>query len=311
MDKLLELLSVPGPSGDEGAVADWVANEAGRIPGVQITRIGDNVLAVKGSEGAGNTPPLNSLFAHLDTTGFTLGYDNKLIPIGGPKPKDKETLRSGELRGRIRVRRKDNPYSEPDYFLRRVRNAQNEKAAPVPGTRWVYDRTPESSNGTITAPYLDNRAGVWCALRVLERVPRVAVAFSTGEEKHGHGARICADFLYKTHHVTQALIADLTWHGNDTPCGKGVAISRRDGTCPRQAFLDRVLLLAGESGVTFQEEIQSAGGSDGSHILRSSVPLDWVFVGAPEKKPHTSREQADLSDLEAMTDLLAYLAERL
>ena len=90
-----------------------------------------------------------------------------------------------------------------------------------------------------------------------------------------------------------------------------MVISRRDGTCPRQAFLDRVLEVSAQSGVMCQAEIQSAGGSDGSHILRSPIPLDWVFVGAPEKKPHTRKEQADVSDLEAMTDLLAFLAARL
>jgi acetylornithine deacetylase/succinyl-diaminopimelate desuccinylase-like protein len=39
--------------------------------------------------------------------------------------------------------------------------------------------------------------------------------------------------------------------------------------------------------------------------------MDWVFVGAPEKRPHTAREQASLADLAAMTDLLALLVEKL
>ena len=315
LDDLATLLHIPGPAGDEGAVADWVAEKAARIPGMQLTRIGDNVIAVKngagGADNTNNTNPPVAVFAHMDTTGFTLGFRRKLIPIGGPSPRDKNELRCGNLTGRVRVGANRGLNGGPDWALRRVRDANGKRAEPIPGTRWVYAASPKMSKSVVTAPYLDNRAGVWCALRVLQNANRVAVAFSTGEEMHGHGARVCADFLHKTHGVTQALISDLTWHGDDTPCGSGVAVSRRDGTCPRQKFLDRVLDLTRKSGISYQEEIQSAGGSDGSHLLRSAIPMDWVFVGAPEKKPHTNREQAHFSDLNAMTNLLLYLAEHL
>ncbi len=309
LDTLRELLALQGPSGDEGTVAELLMKKAGRISGVQTVRIGDSIVAVKGVANA--EKPLVAIFAHTDSTGFTLGYGNKLIPIGGPAPKDKDELRSGELRARIRVGERRGPHGEPDWTLKRVRDAKGKKATALLGSRWVYAYAPKIKKGIVSAPYLDDRAGVWCALNVLARAERVAVAFCTGEEAHGHGARICADYLYRNFNVTQALISDLTWHGDETPCGKGVAVSRRDGTIPRQAYLDRVLTLAKESGVAYQEEVQSAGGSDGGHIQRSAVPMDWVFVGAPEKDPHTSKEQAHLSDLEAMTDLLAYLVERL
>ena len=310
---LQTLLQIPGPAGDEGAVSGWVTQKAGQIPGVQITRLGDNVIAVKNGAaeaGTAERPAPIAIFAHLDTTGFTLGFHRKLIPIGGPAPKDKDEVQSGNLRGRIRIA-SGGPHGGPNYALRRVRDENGKRAEPVPGTRWIYAAPPKLSKTIVTAPYLDNRAGVWCALRVLTSAKRVAVAFSVGEEAHGHGARVCGEYLYQTHSVTQALISDLTWHGDDTPCGKGVAVSRRDGSCPRQVFLDRVLDLAQKSGVSHQEEIQSAGGSDGSHLLRSAIPMDWVFVGAPEKKPHTAREQAHFSDLDAMTNLLLYLAEHL
>jgi putative aminopeptidase FrvX len=192
-----------------------------------------------------------------------------------------------------------------------VRDGAGKKAQPTPGTRWVYARETTVEKGVVTSPYLDDRAGVWAAFRALTRCSDVAVAFCTGEEQTGHGARICADYLYRTHGIAQALIADITWDTRETPCGKGVVISTRDATCPRQRFLDRVLTLAAESGIPHQKEIQSAGSSDGGHIQRSAVPMDWVFVGAPEKDPHTSKEQAHLSDLDAMTDLLAYLVDRL
>jgi putative aminopeptidase FrvX len=39
--------------------------------------------------------------------------------------------------------------------------------------------------------------------------------------------------------------------------------------------------------------------------------MDWVFIGAPEMEPHTSREQLSLNDLDAMTDLLTHLTNEL
>jgi putative aminopeptidase FrvX len=298
-EDLLALLAIPGVSGDESAVADWVEAKAAAIAGVTVHRIGDNVIALKGGL------PRTAIFAHTDTVGFTLGYKRKLIPVGSPAPKDKEPLRCAEgLTGLLRI-------TEDGWRLKRVRTAEGKRVEPIPGTRWVYDHTPEVKKGAITSPYLDDRAGVWAALQALTRSPNIAVAFCTGEEQHGHGARICADWLYRKHNITQALISDITWHTDDTPNGKGVVISIRDQFSPRQVFLDRVIGLAAESDIPHQAEIQSAGSSDGGHILRSPVPMDWVFIGAPEKVPHTSREQAELSDLNAMADLLTHLVDGL
>lgn len=297
---ILELLSLPGVSGDEAAIAERVAKEAQSIEGVTIHRIGDNVVAVRGI-------PRVAVFAHTDTIGFTLGYDRRLIPIGSPQPEDREPLHCTDgsgLQGRVRK-------NEEGVRLRRVRTSDGKRTDATPGSRWIYARAPKFTNRTLTSPYLDDRAGVWAALQALSRCPHIAVAFCTGEEQHGHGARVCADWLYRTHGITEALIADITWHTKDTPCGKGVVLSLRDAFCPRQVFLDRVLSLSAESGIPHQREVQSAGSSDGGHILRSPVPIDWVFVGAPEKRPHTSREQVELSDLHAMADLLSFLAARL
>lgn len=299
-DRLLTLLSLPGPSGDEGAVAAWLQSEAMRVvPGAACTRIGDNLVIVRGGA------PRTAVFAHTDTTGYTLGYDHALVAIGGPDPRDKDVLRDTATR--------------PDGCITRGQ-ARLDKTGGVclaaaenaePGTRWIYDRPVKITDKTIKAPYLDNRAGVFCALQALERCESIAVAFTTGEESSGHGARVCAQWLHTHHQIAQALIADLTWHTKDTPCGNGVVVSLRDGSIPRQTLVERVLRLAGESGIAFQKEVQRAGGSDGSHLLRSSVPIDWVFVGAPEKNPHTSRESVRRSDLAAMADLLTFLVNRL
>jgi putative aminopeptidase FrvX len=301
MEKLFELATLPGAAGDEGAVADWLAGEVGAIADAASVRIGDNLIVTRGS-------PRTAIFAHTDTTGYTLGYRRKLIPIGAPAGRDGDRLKSSDgLVGRLRVSAKGGPICQ----LRKVRSAAGEKVEPRPGSRWTFAREPEIKRGFVRSPYLDNRAGVWAACCALQDCKDLAVAFCTGEEEHGHGARVCAEWLYRQRGIAQALVADLTWHTRETPCGKGVVISLRDAFTPRQAFLDRVLTLADTSDIPHQREIQSAGSSDGGHLLRSSIPLDWVFVGAPEKAPHTECERAAVVDLEAMVDLLVHLVDRL
>jgi putative aminopeptidase FrvX len=296
-DLLRALIETPGPSGDESAVAALVVTWARQVPGVRLWQLGDSVLALKGA-------PRVAVFAHLDTTGFTLGPEKRLFRIGGPAPVDRTRVKcrlpSGEtLRGRVRVQ------EEPREF--RLTKA---KKAPL-GSRWVYDTPVEFEDGWVHAPYLDNRAGVWNALRVLARAPDVAVAFTAGEEHGGWGARACARVLSEQHGLSVALISDITWDTEHVKCGEGVALSLRDQTLPRQRLVEYVLVLAERSGVRWQREVESSGGSDGAGVDGSGTGMDWIFIGAPEKEAHSPRESLLLSDLGAMTDLCVYLAANL
>lgn len=293
---LWELLRIDGPSGDEGAFGDWLMAWIRReLPDVRLERIGESVIALRGER------PAVALFAHTDTTGWTLGYDKRLIPIGGPHGKPGDPIRPAGLpdTGNTLARRKDGGW--------RVKG----KTDAPPGSRWVYATEPHQDGDAITAPYLDNRAGGWAALQTLQHCPQVAVAFTMQEEHSGRGARDCARRVAETHGITQALIADITWHTKHVRCGQGPAISLRDSSVPRQRYLDRVLAVAEKWGRLFQREIESDGSSDGGAIERSGVPLDWVFVGAPEKDPHTARERVHASDLQGMADLLVHLVNGL
>jgi putative aminopeptidase FrvX len=292
LDLLAQLQTIPGPSGDEGRIADFVAAWAGALEGVRVERVQDLVVATRGT-------PAVAVFAHLDTIGFTQGYDRTLIPIGGPKVEGGERLRNVETGAENEVElRAGCGRGGPAARLRRK--------GGQPGDRLVYADPLRFRRDTVRGPYLDNRAGVWNALRVLERVPDVAVVFSPGEEHSGCGAAVGARLVFDLG-VRRALISDITWHTRSIRVGKGPAISLRDRYVPRQAYLRRVLALAEASGLPFQREVESEGGSDGGVIERSHLPLDWLFIGAPEKRPHTPRELCRISDLHAMTDLYAAL----
>jgi putative aminopeptidase FrvX len=293
---LWELLALDSPSGDEGPLADWLETYLAReVPDARFERLGDSLIVRRGEQ------PTVAVFAHTDTTGWMLGYDKQLIAIGGPSGKPGDLIRSTKRpdTGNKLTRRKDGSW--------KVRG----KTDAVPGSRWVYAALPKQDGDEIIGPYLDNRAGMWAALHVLRNCPMVAVAFTSYEETRGVGALLCARRLYETNGIMQALISDLTWHTKHVRCGHGPAVSLRDSCLPRQRFLQRVLALADTSGLPYQREIEDSGGSDGASLDRSGIPMDWVFVGAPEHDPHTACERVHTGDLQGMAGLLVHLVNEL
>ena len=295
---LIELLAHDSPAGDEGPLADWLEGWLAReVPDARTERLGDALLAVRGQR------PTVAVFAHTDTTGWTQGYGKILVRVGGPDGKAGDGIRPahGPDTGHTLAPRKD------DERGWRIKG----RVETEPGTRWVYAARPAVKNGEVRGPYLDNRGGLWAALLALKACPNIAVALTTGEEVGGPGAVVCARRLWETYGITQALVSDLTWHTKDIKRGRGPAISLRDSSVPRQRYLDRVLALAGASGLPWQREVESSGGSDGASIDRAGVPMDWVFVGAPEKDPHTACERAHLGDLDNMAALLIFLVNGL
>ena len=94
---------------------------------------------------------------------------------------------------------------------------------------------------------------------------------------------------------------------NGVEHGGGVAISMRDSWIPRRVYLNKIIELAKQSGVKFQLEVESAGGSDGTALQKSHLPIDWCFIGAPEDYVHTPDEKVYKTDIIAMVELYRYL----
>ena len=74
---------------------------------------------------------------------------------------------------------------------------------------------------------------------------------------------------------------------------------------------EQILKLSDKSGITYQIEVESAGGSDGNQLQKSSYPFDWCFIGAPEDHVHSPDEKVHKKDIEAMVQLYTYLMKHL
>ena len=158
---------------------------------------------------------------------------------------------------------------------------------------------------------MDNRLGVWNALRLCETIKDGAIVFSCWEEHGGGSVPFLAKFLYDGYKIRQTLISDITWVTEGVKPGKGVVVSLRDTGIPRKKFIDKIIRLAKESGIDFQLEVESSGGSDGTELQKQPYPIDWCFIGAPEDFVHSPDEKVHKADIKSMLGLYSFLLEKL
>lgn len=250
--------------------------------------------------------PTTAIYAHMDSIGFSTGYDKELIKVGGPRIIEGIELvgsdSQGEIETELMVIENEDGGSDISYVFDREIDR---------GTLLTFKPNFRETDEYVQSPYMDNRLGVWNALKVCETLENGAIVFSTYEEHGGNSVGFCAKYLMEKHNVYQALISDITWVTNGVPHGGGVAISMRDSGLPRKSYLDRIIALAKESGVKFQLEVESAGGSDGGMLQKSDYPIDWCFIGAAEDNVHTPDEKVYKNDIQSMLDLYKYLMKHL
>lgn len=304
---LKDMCSVKAPSGDESKMTSfllkYIQRNASSWKVKPVVYSGDGfqemIILVFGK-------PRTAVYAHTDSIGFTVRYGKQLVKIGGPQLIDGTRLVGKDSKGRI------------DCELMVIENEHGRKSAEYifkreieRGTSLTFKPKWRENRQFIQCCYMDNRLGVWNALQLAETLENGAIVFSTYEEHGGGTAQFAGGFLYEKFGVTKALISDITWITEGVKHGKGVAVSMRDSGIPRKKYLDEIIRLAKKSGVDFQLEVESAGGSDGQALQASPYPIDWVFIGAPEDNVHTADEIVHKKDIRAMTDLYRYLMKHL
>ncbi len=245
--------------------------------------------------------PNTAIFAHLDSVGYTVKYNNKVVKIGGPSTKEGIVLVGQDSQGRIeeKLQHKTDKDGNKTLF---VGGREVER-----GTTLTFKANFRESDDFVQCCYMDNRLGVWNALKVAENLENGIICFSAWEEHGGGSVGYLSKFIYEKYGVKQALISDITWVTEGVEHAKGVAISIRDSGIPRRTYINRIINLAKASNIPFQLEVENAGGSDGNALQRSPYPFDWCFIGAPEDFVHTPDEKVHKSDIKSMTQMYDYL----
>ncbi|MER2996438.1 M20/M25/M40 family metallo-hydrolase [Pontibacter populi] len=304
MQLLKQLCQIHAPSGNEKNMTDFLLNyiETHKVQWkvqpviVNNEDFQDCILLVFGKPNA-------AVFAHMDSIGYTVRYGHQLVPIGGPASKTGYKLTGSDSQGEINCTLK---YDEEEGELSYEYHREIER-----GTELVFACDFRETEETVQSCYMDNRLGVWAALKLAETLENGIIAFSCWEEHGGGSVAYLAKYIYEHYHVRQALIADITWVTEGVQPGKGVVVSMRDSLIPRRSYVQKIINIAKESGVPYQLEVEGAGGSDAKELQKAAYPWDWCFVGAPEDNVHTPDEIVNKKDIDSMVKLYQALMEKL
>jgi putative aminopeptidase FrvX len=303
MELLKKLQNIHAPAGAERPIADFLLNyikvnkddwkvrpKIYQGPGFQ-----DTIILVFGI-------PNVAVFAHQDSIGFTVRYGNQLVKIGGPRAETGYTLVGNDSIGPIEckliVNEDKSMYYEFDREIDR-------------GTTLTFKPNWREDEEYVQNCYMDDRLGLYVALKLCETIENGAIVFSCWEETGGGSAEVAGKWLYENFAITKALISDITWVTDGVHPGKGVVISMRDTGLPRKEFVNRIIELANNSGIDYQLEVESAGGSDGNALQRTSFPWDWCFIGAPEDHVHSPDERVHKHDIKTMIELYEFLVNNI
>ena len=306
MKLLQKLCSIHSPSGNESNIRNFLLKYINdnisdfKVKPIVVTEDIQDCIILKFGK------PKTAIFSHIDSIGFTVRYGKELIKIGGPKTNDGIKLVGKDSKGEILTEiynyEDDNGANHIEYlFDREIERATELTFKP----NWREDEN------FVQCCYMDNRLGVWNALKVAKTLENGVICFSTYEEVGGGSVGFLGKYIYEEWGVKQALISDITWVTEGVKHGKGVAISRRDSGLPRRSYVDRIIKLANESNVPFQIEVESSGGSDGNQLQKSPYPFDWCFIGAPEDFVHSPDEKVHKKDIKSMVELYSYLMKYL
>ena len=301
---LRELCAIPATSGDEAKVRDFLLdhcrkhstswkNQPEIFSGDDFQ---DNLMLVFGK-------PRTAFFAHMDTVGYTVRYDNYVVAIGGPDGASGDQL-VFEENGRIETTSLIAATKKTPMLIDYPRPLE-------PGTTLTYKPAFQLDKDFLHSPYLDNRLGIFTLLQLAAEANDIALVFTSWEEHGGGAAGYLARFLLEKYGTRQAIIADVTWSTEGVFPGNGPVVSLRDSRIPRKVFTNKIRQILLQEKLPFQLEVEAHGGSDGTELQQIPYPVDWCFIGPPSENPHTAKESVHLKDARDFLPVLKVLAVHL
>jgi putative aminopeptidase FrvX len=308
MKLLKEMCNIHAPSGNEAAMTEFLLKYINKNQ--KHWRKKPKIYSGEGFQDCivlAFGKPRTAIFAHIDSIGFTVRYGKQLVKIGGPRTVDGFELVGEDSKGKVETKLKiviDKATQEAklEYVYKRELDR---------GTELTFKPNWRETKEYVQCCYMDNRLGVWNALKVAETLKDGIIVFSCWEEHHGGSVSYLQKFIYEKYKVNQAIISDITWVTDGVPHGKGVVISLRDSLIPRKSYVDKIIAIAKKSKIPFQLEVEGTGGSAAKELQMAEYPWDWCFIGAPENNVHSPDEIVYKKDIDAMVKLYQLLMEKL
>ena len=335
METLLRTLTaLPGPTGQEDAVIDWLAAEWEARGELARTAVGNLLLRLPG-EGprvllAAHADELSMIVRCITPEGFLrvvpgerdhfanpyfLGAPVTILCAGGEPISGVFATTTGhaltlEQRERTKL-------TWDDVFVDAGLTAPELAARGVGiGTRMVWDAPLRTMGRLLVGKSLDDRVGIAVLVELARRLKGVKLRFdvtlaATVQEEIGllgaaslarAGREYDIGFI-----IDNGLAGDIpTVSAEHMPVslGDGPALVHRDSSAHYSMRLIRELhATAREKGIPVQDAVLYHYGSDGANLVRQG--METVLIAPPLRYSHSPFEAVDPRDVEATVDLLA------
>lgn len=318
MELLKKLTEIDAPSGRETDVRLFIKNEAEKMGyEVELDALG-SVIAHK----KGNGKKLMAL-AHMDEIGVIANYidDNGFVrfgAVGGLYTKELLKRRVRFANGTVGVIAEEESAFKDKAEISKlfidigVRNrAEAEKLVRV-GDMAVFCGDFSMSGDTVISKALDDRAGCYILLKVMERIEKsendLYFVFTTQEEVGLRGAKTSAFTVMPDY----AVAVDVTDTGDtpdapksDVKLGGGAAIKVMDRSvmCDR-GVVDALRNIADTEKIPYTSEIMTDGGTDAGAVALTGAGVKTGGISVPVRYIHSPSELASVSDINACIELL-------
>lgn len=325
IELLKTLCALPGPSGCEYPVSDYIRSQAQPYADeIREDSIGNLMIFRKGKR-SGKTLMID---AHMDEVGIICkGYTDdgciKFGFVGGVDPRVVIGRRVlfGDVRGVIglkavhlttREERQTMPKASSLYIDIGASDKKSAKKRVPLGTYGVFDSAcVEFGDGLLKAKAIDDRVGCAAALTLLKEQPPIDTwfVFSVQEEVGLRGAR-CAAFGLKPdlclilEGTTAADLAQAAPEKQVCSLRNGVVIPFMDrGTIYNQKLFEVMRTLAQRNHIAWQTKHRVAGGTNAGRIHLTADGIATVGLAVPVRYIHSPSCVAALEDINGMLTL--------
>jgi putative aminopeptidase FrvX len=330
---LKNLLSTPGPSGNEGAAASVWRTEAEKFAEVRGDRMGNSLATLNGGGApkvmlAGHIDEIGLMVTHVDGEGLLYftgvgGWDPQVL-VG---QRVLVQTQNGELPGVIGKKAIHLMEAEERKKVSQIKNLwidigakdgdEAKERVRIGDVGVVEAGVLELPNGRIASRSLDNRTGAFVvleALRLLSEEDGLAaevIAVASVQEEIGlYGARGAAfgidpdaAIAVDVTHATDTPGIPKNEHG-DHPLGSGPVITRATNLSP--IVSDGLIAAAKEGDIAYSLEADSRSTStDADAIQFTRAGIATGLVSVPNRYMHSPNEMVDLEDLENCARLIA------
>lgn len=333
--KLFErIATAPGISGREERIRDVVIEVLEElVDEITVDRLG-NVIGVRRGE-----RPRVMLAAHMDSIGFLARHiDDKgfiwVSPVGGFDPRTLNSQRvlvcgkkdyiglmspkTQPIHLQSEEDRKKSPTMEDIYVD--VMTPADEVKENVPlGSQITLLRDPVFNEHSFSAPYLDDRLGVYVLLEALrearDTTAEIHAVVSVQEEVGARGAQTSAYSIDPDIGIALDVTLATDTPGADpahiiTELNKGVGISVMDGySISDNRLVEFFQQLAEKNGIAYQLEMVPKGGTDAGPIQMARAGVSVITISMPTRYVHTANEMASIRETDDSVRLMARFLE--